>query len=191
MGDRMIDSAEVEAAIDALTSDASQPVPKASSPRSGVYTIRLISPGLLAPFMEGSGGLIYCGMSANLALREFDTHFNSSQTGFSTLRRSLGAILKTELALSVQPRGTGKSKSCFTNYRFDPAGEERLSDWMRAHLRVRAWATSQHKALEAALKLRLRPLLNLESWNPHNTAIRALRKVCADEARAAGQKYSR
>lgn len=132
-------------------------------------------------------GLIYCGMSSDLAVREFDTHFNSDQTGFSTVRRSLGAILKAELKLSARPRGTGTSRSSFTNYRFDPTGERRLTDWMQAHLRVRTWATRHYQALEAVLKPRLRPLLNLERWNPHNAAIRALRKSCADEARAAGR----
>jgi len=185
VGDLTMEGAEIEAAIVALTSDVPQPVFGTSNPRSGVYAIRVISPGLLAPFEEGNGGLIYCGMSSDLAVREFDTHFNSDQTGFSTLRRSLGAILKAQLKLSARPRGTGKSKSNFTNYRFDPAGEGRLTDWMRAHLRVRTWATRHHEALETELKPRLRPLLNLEAWNPHNAAIRKLRRICADEAREA------
>jgi hypothetical protein len=176
---------EAEQAIVALTSDAPPVASGTASPPSGVYAIRLISPGLLAPFKEGNGGLIYCGMSADLAVREFDTHFNSGKTGFSTVRRSLGAILKAELKLTARPRGTGMSKSNFTNYRFDPTGEARLTDWMQAHLRVRTWATRHYEALEAVLKPRLRPLLNLEAWNPHNAAIRALRKICADEARAA------
>lgn len=185
IADLTMEATEVEQAIRALTSDAPPPTPGTASPASGVYAIRLISPGLLAPFTEGDGGLIYCGMSSDLAVREFDTHFNSAQTGFSTVRRSLGAILKSELKLSARPRGTGKSKSNFTNYRFDPTGERRLTDWMQSHLRVRTWATQHYEALEAVLKPRLCPLLNLEAWNPHNATIRALRKICADEARAA------
>src|SRR6185503_8267082 len=113
----------------------------------------------------------------------------SSQTGFSTVRRSLGAILKKQLKLTARPRGTGRSKSDFTNYTFDWAGEERLTDWMLDNLRVRTWSTRSYEALEAVLKPRLRPPLNLEAWNPHNAAIRAMRKVCADEARGLQQEF--
>lgn len=146
MAHSVIKASEVEEAIIALTSDATPPTSGMPSPPSGVYAIRLISPGSLTPFKEGDGGLIYCGMSSDLAVREFDTHFNSGQTGFSTVRRSLGAILKAELKLASRPRGTGMSKSNFTNYRFDLAGEERLPDWMRVHLRVRTWASRQMRS---------------------------------------------
>jgi len=118
-----------------------------------------------------------------LEVREFDTHFNSDQTGFSTVRRSLGAILKEQLQLVARPRGTGTSKANYTNYCFNLAGEDRLTTWMREHLKVRTWPTRKFEAIEAILKPRLRPLLNLEGWNPQNSAIRALRKRCADEAR--------
>lgn len=178
---------EVEEAIVALTSGTPTLACKKPGPSSGVYVIRLVSPRLLAPFSEGDGGLIYCGMSSDLAGREFYTHFNSDQTGWSTVRRSLGAILKADLKLSARPRGKGISRRDFTNYRFDPDGESRLTDWMQAHLRVCTWATQHYKELEAVLKPRLCPLLNLEAWNPQNAAIRALRKTCADEAREAGK----
>ncbi len=178
-----VDEAEIAAAVAALTTDTAHAHLNGEPPRSGVYGIRLTTPGLLAPFKEGDGGLIYCGMSSDLEVREFDNHFNSAQTGFSTLRRSLGAILKEQLGLAARPRGSGASKTNFINYRFDPAGDDRLTEWMRKHLKVRTWPTRKYESLEAILKPRLRPLLNLEDWNPHNRAIRSLRKVCADEAR--------
>lgn len=153
------------------------------SVRSGLYAIRLASPGLLRPFQEGEGGLIYAGMSSDLAAREFDMHFSSSNTGFSTVRRSLGAILKESLQLTAKQRGSGSSKSNFTKYRFNSDGEERLTRWMRENLRVRTYPTRNYEALEKLLLPRMRPLLNLESWNPHNAEIRRLRKICADEAR--------
>jgi hypothetical protein len=176
---------ELEAAVKALT--MGEPLEGLDdSTKSGLYAIRVISPGLLRSFREGEGGLIYVGMSSDLAAREFDMHFSSKNTGFSTVRRSLGAILKESLQLTARQRGTGSSKSNFTNYRFNPEGEERLTKWMREHLRVRTFPSRSYEALEKLLLPRMRPLLNLESWNPHNDAIRRLRKVCADEARGLG-----
>ena len=184
MKDRMqVDEAEITAAALALTTDVPRPTTAERPLRSGVYAIRLTTHGLLAPFKEGDGGLIYCGMTSDLEVREFDTHFNSDQTGFSTVRRSLGAILKEQLQLVARPRGTGTSKANYTNYCFNLAGEDRLTTWMREHLKVRTWPTRKFEAIEAIIKPRLRPLLNLEGWNPQNSAIRALRKRCADEAR--------
>ena len=105
----------------------------------------------------------------------------------TTKRRALSPLrvvfLKEQLELVARPRGSGTSKTNFYNYRFDPDGEDRLTGWMNRHLNVRTWPTRNFEALEEILKPRLRPLLNLEGWNPHNSAIRALRKVCADEAR--------
>jgi transcriptional regulator with GAF, ATPase, and Fis domain len=46
----------------------------------------------------GVEGLVYVGTSVNLAQREFDTHFSPRGTGFSTVRRSFGAILRIEPA---------------------------------------------------------------------------------------------
>jgi hypothetical protein len=43
-----------------------------------------------------------------------------------------------------------------------------------------------HLGMESALISRWRPLLCLTGWdNPNRSQIRALRKACADEARAA------
>jgi hypothetical protein len=63
-------------------------------PRGGVYAVFLQKPGALAPFSASLDGLIYVGCSSDLAAREFDHHFDSKRTGFSTLRRSIGAIFK-------------------------------------------------------------------------------------------------
>ena len=73
----------------------------------GVYSIFLNNDSSLNPFKPGLSGLIYIGSTSNLSQREFDNHFNSYSTGFSTLRRSLGAILKSELLLTAIPRSPG------------------------------------------------------------------------------------
>src|SRR5690349_20652009 len=73
-------------------------------PAGGVYAIYLHTPGLLSPFAQAEDGLIYTGLSSNLTDREFEQHFASGSTGFSTLRRSLGALLKAQLSLRAIPR---------------------------------------------------------------------------------------
>ena len=62
-------------------------------------------------------------------------HFNHSHSGFSTFRRSLGAIPKQTLDLKALPRSSGQSSSNTQNFRFDEAGEVRLTEWMREKLR--------------------------------------------------------
>jgi hypothetical protein len=150
-------------------------------------------PGVYAYFLAGGelpgvsnpgGSSVYVGLSSNLAQREFDTHFAEGQTGFSTLRRSIGAILKEQLGLLARPRGTGASDTNFRNYRFDDDGERRLSVWMRDNLRVSVHAVVEPKAVEDELIALARPPLNLRGWaNPEAIHIKALRKACVDEAR--------
>ena len=123
-------------------------------------------------------------MSSNLAQREFEAHLSSDNSGFSTVRRSIGAILKQQLVLTACPRGRGKSATNFTNYCFDPQGEARLSDWMQTNLKISVHADGNYAAVERNLISGLKPILNLTGWpNPNRREIAALRKACADEAR--------
>jgi hypothetical protein len=155
-------------------------------PTGGVYAIYLRRPKLLAPFEEGKNGLIYIGLSTNLAAREFEQHFSSERTGFSTLRRSLGALLKRQLALTAIPRTSGPSETNVRNYRFDGDGEGRLTSWMCEHLEVGVHGSQRYADLENFLVPHLRPLLNLTKWpNPNRAEIKRLRALCADEARRA------
>jgi hypothetical protein len=100
------------------------------------------------------------------------------------VRRSVGALLKDELLLAARPRGTGTSKTNYTNYRFDEEGERRLTDWMREHLRVAAYAIANVPKVESELIGLACPPLNLTGWdNPDRAEIKRLRKQCAEEAR--------
>ena len=151
----------------------------------GVYAIFLATPGALPGVGEGADGLLYIGISANLAQREFDTHFQAGKSGFSTLRRTLGALLRDTLALTPRPRGSGTSDINYRNYRFDDAGEDRLSAWMREHLQVGVRPLSYPGDVERELVRHGQPPLNLTLWaNPGAVAIKAARKACVDAARA-------
>lgn len=152
----------------------------------GVYAFFLRDPGALPGVDESADGIIYIGLSTNLAQRDVDTHFRAGQSGFSTLRRTLGALLIADLGLQPRPRGFGASDSNYRSYRFDEAGEERRSAWMRGHLDVALQPVADPKQLERALVAIARPPLNLTLWaNPDAAAIKAARKACVAAARAA------
>ncbi len=154
-----------------------------SSP--GVYVIYLRDPSALLPFAPGPDGLVYVGSSSSLRDRELEAHFASGKTGFSTLRRSLGALLKQRLGLVPMPRGSGSSEDDASNYSFTEDGEAKLTDWMKSNLEVGFCVAPDREAAERGLIERLGPLLNLTGWqNPERKTIKKLRKACADEARA-------
>ncbi len=146
----------------------------------GVYAVFACSPESIAPFPVGDDGLIYIGISSNLAEREFEHHFNSTSTGFSTLRRSLGAIRREQLSLVPIPRSPG-SKTNY--YKFKSDGEERLTKWMRENLEIGVCAIQNAAQIETELIKALKPVLNLTKWqNPHRKEIKLLRKQCAEDA---------
>ncbi|NBO18145.1 MAG: hypothetical protein EBV03_02775 [Proteobacteria bacterium] len=148
----------------------------------GVYAFHLTEPGALPIAAQG---LLYVGMTEDgLDARN---HFSQLRSGFSTLRRSLGALLKERLALQAVPRGKGASIQNIRNYNFTPEGEARLSIWMKNHLAYAYFvAEDDISLLEKGLIRAMCPPLNLTGWkNPQRGEIRALRKACADEAWAA------
>jgi len=152
----------------------------------GVDAWFLAEPRTLGDVGHIHAGPLYVGASRDLSQRVFDTHFAAHNTGFSTLRRSLGAILKEDLGLRCRPRGKGANEAAYTHYRFDDAGEERLCAWMRENLRVavQRLEVEDAKTRKAELIAVGCPPLSLKGWpNPDAATIRELLKVCADEAR--------
>lgn len=157
------------------------PIGNLSAPaKPGVYAIYSSTMTEIGGFPIGRDGLAYVGFSEVLASREFDQHFCSGETGFSTLRRSLGAILKSQLNLTAIPRSPGSAKS---SYRFLSDGEERLSQWMESNLEVSVLPIINALEVESDLIPFLEPVLNLTKWkNPHRKEIKRLRAICASEA---------
>ena len=89
---------------------------KPSSDGPGVYAYFVIEPHALLPLEVDPKQPLYVGMTdSSLDAR---CHFDHDHSGFSTFRRSLGAILKERLGLSALPRARGASKTNRTNYRF-------------------------------------------------------------------------
>jgi hypothetical protein len=155
-------------------------------PPNGVYALFLHSSPFLGAFPAGKDGLVYIGKTSDVKQRRLDTHFFPKNSGFSSPRRSFGAILKGELELTAQQRSAKITDSNFTNYTFNPDGEERLSRWMEVNLLVSTVALppGEETVMEEKLLRIACPVLNLRGCeNPHRRSIEALRKDCANQAR--------
>lgn len=148
--------------------------------KSGIYAIFLKNGVNLGEIAEGRGQIIYIGEAKNLNLRN---HFDAKDSGFSTLRRSIGAILKTELDLKAIPRSSGSGKNAF---KFNSVSERKISAWMHQNLESSfALIKVGYKELEKELVGLAEPLLNLTLWdNLDKTKIGELRSVCRDEAQS-------
>ncbi|MFH1731199.1 MAG: GIY-YIG nuclease family protein [Planctomycetota bacterium] len=153
----------------------------------GIYAVFATRRTDLGDFPAPAGEVLYIGSTGDLHGRELSNHCCSKGTGFSTLRRSLGAILKTRLRLTARHRGTGKSKADFYNYRFQDVGEKRLTEWMSDNLKIGVLplAAEELDELEKELIHQEIPVLNLKGneGSPYKERIEKLRKKCSDEAR--------
>jgi N-carbamoylputrescine amidase len=105
----------------------------------GLYAVFLKKDSSLSVIeVEDNSRLLYIGKSeSSIEVRKHCSYPNSSA---STLRRSLGAILKQdpkqELKLSAFPCGFKRNAGPkdIQNYRFDEKGEKELSEWMNKNL---------------------------------------------------------
>lgn len=149
----------------------------------GVYAFFVDEPAALPVICIPASGLLYLGMTASSL--EVRNHFKHQHSGFSTLRRSLGAMLKLELQLQTLPRAPGALNTNVTSYRFQEEGEQRLMQWMAQRLTYGCVPLDQDvRAVEGLLILRLEPPLNLNGWsNPDRHVLMALRAACRDEAK--------
>jgi hypothetical protein len=147
----------------------------------GVYALFLTSQTAL-PGLAVESDVLYIGMTeSSLKVRN---HFNHSQSGFSSPRRTLGALLKEQLNLTALPRSPGPSASNVKNYRFSDEGEKRLTRWMDSYLTYGLCPVNADvRGIEGRLIRELRPPLNLTKWrNPQASRLKALRKASSDEA---------
>jgi uncharacterized protein YbjT (DUF2867 family) len=91
--------------------------------------------------------------------RDVGTHFASGKTGSLTVRRSLAALLASELDLRPVPRNPAKPDSS-ANFTLELAGDQRLSDWIERRLFLATWVKPDGAFLddvETAVVGRLRP----------------------------------
>ncbi|MDO8588062.1 MAG: hypothetical protein Q7T82_13635 [Armatimonadota bacterium] len=135
-------------------------------------------------------GLIYIGEARRMERRgPLQDHYSGS----CSFRRTLGALLKEELGLRPVPSGTGKTNRDCINYCFTFDDEMKLTDWIEQNLEVRPLplgdnrgGTRSNRAGKRDAIRSMQPALCLTGWrNPYVTTLRALRRACADQARAA------
>jgi hypothetical protein len=157
---------------------------------SGIYAFFLADNSNLLDFGK-SGQIIYIGIAKeSLHDRDFNQHFKTGKTGSSTLRRSIGAVLKTKLKLTAIPRGGENDTKRFDNYKF--VEEQTLTDWMKANLQIGYWVSDnpisyeQLRATEKQITIELKPTLDLDirtrRFNPLADKLDKLRNICRTEA---------
>jgi hypothetical protein len=141
------------------------------------------------------GQLIYVGISKDsLLVRDVNTHLASGQTGWSTFRRSLGAVLKQRLNLIAQKRDKNPRKLRADKYKFDDAGEQRLTAWMIKNLKIGFWLAENHmtkeelRIEEEKVIIKLKPTLDLDKrtrhLNPLWKELDKLRGICRNELKS-------
>lgn len=158
----------------------------------GIYAFMLKKNAHLNEF-GGPNQVLYVGIAKDsLKKRDLGNHFNSKSTGRSTLRRSIGAILKQEFKLTVTSRNGTNSRKEILNYKFNTNGEKLLTDWMNENLIVGYWKDehsitySKLRDLEAEVIKFLKPTLDLDArtkkYNIYADKLDLLREICREQA---------
>jgi hypothetical protein len=183
---------------DDLVSDASMAL---SRPRMRIATAERLVPsrrGLYAIYgsrrvwrelglgWRPNGRPLYVGKAErSLADRDLGQHFADGETGRSTLRRSLAALLRSRLGLSAVPRNPDRPAD-FDRFGLSPAGDARLTAWMRTNLWIAIWTAPDGcdlEPIEDELKHAWLSPLNLDNGSRWQTPVRAARAFMADQAR--------
>ena len=128
--------------------------------------------------------VVFIGQSKHDSSR----HFLSGATGISTLRRSLAALLASQLALTPIPRSADEEDNDrYDNYMLDPESEDKLTEWMRGNFFTAFHEVSEDiaESMRKALIQYSVPMFNFQD-NPENkygAEIKKYRKRLAEEAR--------
>jgi hypothetical protein len=166
----------------------------------GVYAFFLMKGSLTIGqrvFAANNGTHLYIGKTElSQKARDEGQHLSDGGTGSSTLRRSLGAILLDQLRLNPEVRSDSETtERRFTNYKFDRAGEEQLTEWMNDHLSLAfcelpKLTIPELRAREERLIRFAAPPLNIlhNSESPFYADLKLARKHCAALAREAAKK---
>lgn len=131
---------------------------------------------------------LYVGKAEkSVVKRDVHQHFRTGKTGSSTVRRTLAAFLRVALGLRAQPRNP-KKPAHFPSYSLEKTGDERLTQWMLANLRLALWLRPDQgelRLIEGELLEHWQPPLNGQGVKtPWSDQRSAARKLMADEARA-------
>ena len=149
-----------------------------------VYGVYLAAGHDLPGIAVSGSGLLFIGKTETGTSPQ--DHFDPAgrDSGTSTERRTLGALLREDLDLTAQPGSFGIKGGNASSFCFSRSGEARLSDWIRASLLVSRLPFSGDVASAESLLVRhLEPPLNITNWhNPQRDYIMNMRRICAEEA---------
>ena len=128
---------------------------------------------------------LFVGKADRSSLRvELRDHFTTGKTPWSTVRRSIAALLRDQLKLGVEPyHGDPLDGRLFG---LEPASDERLTGWMGANLKLALWIKPRGVALRGVDKevvAAFRPPLVLRGVGRPWLRLQALRAAMAQEAR--------
>ncbi len=136
---------------------------------------------------------LYVGKADDRLASRFNDHFAPRHTGHSTLRRSLAALLGMRaLPRSVRANMTpSQITNAIDHYVLSQRDEDKLADWMRQNLSVRAVGSTYWpvRGLELAVGGVLRPPLDQDRpamWanNPWRPVVAAARGRARAQAKA-------
>jgi len=134
--------------------------------------------------------VIYLGKTeSSQENRNAKTHFRSGKTGSSTLRKSIGSLLRNKYNLKPIVRNDSDViKRRFSHFKFDNKSEEIITEWMKNNLSLSFYeypnSTRKIETLETELIQELIPLLNIDKnpSNPHLNLLKQIRKESAQIA---------
>lgn len=164
---------------------------KSFSKFPGIYAIFFIGDNF--PLLGSSVSkhqIIYIGKTeSSQEERDAKTHFISGKTGSSTVRKSIGSLLREQENLNPIPRNSiDYQKGRYSHFKFDDNSEEKITNWMENNLALSFFEYPKTKQeiedLETEIIDELVPILNI-SKNPKNlfkNTLQQLRKECATNA---------
>lgn len=161
---------------------------KSAPHQAGLYALTVSARGADELGLSDVSGPVYVGKAEDsLASRDIDQHFADGNTGRSTVRRTLAALLASKINLVAMPRNPTRPAD-FDRYALEALSDRRLTEWMEANLRIAFWvapAGSVLRPIEAAVIRHFSPPLNLtDVVTPYTAGIKARRRAMADQARA-------
>lgn len=116
--------------------------------------------------------VIYTGISENLKQRDYRQHFTGNNAGRSTLRKSLGCLMRfKQIPRDRNRQDNGKTK-------FSDEDESILSKWMAANLLLFYYVNDRYEENELELIECYNPPLNLK--NNKNFINREFRSMLSD-----------
>ena len=137
---------------------------------------------------------LYVGMAAGKTpsrglKSHFERAFAAERVSDVSLRRSFAALLVEELALIAIPRRSpayaGARK--WRQFALEAGGDRRLSEWMRANLRIAVWICPEGAPLEeirtAVWEAWLPPLSLMDITTPWTAQVKAARAKLAAQAK--------